>query len=114
MFSAHEAAEICRVSAAGKAPMDLARELARDGSCFFLTRDGEPRFPTYQFSAAGKKPIVGKLLETLSLLRSSWEIAVWFRASNGWLDGKSPEEFLDSEPDLVLDAALQEVVEETE
>lgn len=111
MLSVHEAAAICGFIPGDKAPMELARELASKGTSFFVTRNGVPVFPAYQFSPTGTKPIVARILNTLAPLRSSWEIVVWFWASNGWLDGDSPEELLDLEPDLVLDAALQEVAE---
>jgi hypothetical protein len=39
---------------------------------------------------------------------------VWLWGSNGWLDGASPADCLDSDPILVLDAAFQEIVEEKE
>jgi hypothetical protein len=114
MISAHEAAAICGVAAADRTAMDLARELANEGNCIFVTRNGEPCFPAHQFSQTGRKPIVAKILKTLAPRRSSWEIVMWFWASNGWLDGKTPEEMLDREPDLVLDAAFQEIAEEIE
>ena len=114
MLTVYEVAAILGVNGGGKTRMDLARTLAKHGTMFFITKDGEPAFPAYQFESSGAKPTIARVLAILAPRRSSWEITAWFWGSNGWLDGNTPEESLDSEPDLVLDAAFQEVAEEVE
>ena len=114
MLSVQEVAIICGKRHDELAPMDLARTLAKNKTMFFITRDGDPLFPAYQFGNAGVKPVIARILNILSPRRSSWDITAWFWGSNGWLGGDSPEDCLDSESDLVLDAAFQEVAEELE
>jgi hypothetical protein len=114
LLTVYEVAAILGLNGGGKTRMNMARALAKDGTMFFITKDGEPAFPAYQFEPTGAKPIIARVLAILRPRRSSWEITAWFWGSNGWLDGDTPEDLLDSEPDLVLDAAFQEVAEEVE
>jgi hypothetical protein len=37
-----------------------------------------------------------------------WELALWFLASNGWLDGGRPVDLLKSDPEGVVEAARRE------
>jgi hypothetical protein len=114
MLSAQEVAAICGTHIEAESSLELARALAWNKTMFFITENGEPCFPAFQFSVDGPKAIIASLLKILSPLRSNWEVTLWCCSSSGWLDGASPFECLDSLPELVLDAAFQEVAEELE
>ena len=114
MISADEAARLCRIGTEGLSPLDKARAIEQTKRAIYLMKGKEPVFPAYQFDDQGPKRIIARIIRILSPYRSNWEIAVWLWAGNGWLDGPSPADRLDSEPVLVLDAAFQEIVEEKE
>lgn len=112
MISVDEAARLCRIVTADLSPMDKARAIEGTKRVIYLVRGKQPVFPAYQFDDQGPKRIIAWIIRTLAPYRSNWEIAVWLRSTNGWLNGASPSDLLDSEPMLVLDAAFQEIVEE--
>ena len=57
------------------------------------------------------RAVIAQILTRLEPLRTNWEIAQWFIAPNGWLDGDRPIDLLDQpeEEATLLDAADQEV-----
>jgi hypothetical protein len=114
MISAEDAARLCALDVAGMSQMDVARAVERTKRAIYIMKGREPVFPAYQFDYQGPKGIISGIIKTLSPYRSNWEIAVWLWGSNGWLGGASPMELLDRKPILVLDAAFQEIVEESE
>jgi len=80
---------------------------------FRVTRGPAEFYPAFQFGPdLNPLPILGELLEIFGRhkARSDWDNALWFIAANGWLDGPSPLDVLSTEPDLVKDAAEQEVL----
>ncbi len=71
----------------------------------FAVRDGRAQlFPCFQFADGHPLPVVKQVLKRLPAEMTPWQIAFWFRSGNGWLDGRSPEEALGDEED-VLNAA---------
>jgi len=52
-------------------------------------------YPAFQFDRDGEPlPLIRRVLEAAGD-RDGWEIALWFTAINGWLDGKRPVDILD-------------------
>lgn len=86
----------------------------RESARIFAVQDGDREyFPSFQFDDTGRPlPIIGELLAILGQhkARSDWDNAFWFIGANGWLDGPRPVDLLLSSPDLVKDAAEQEVL----
>jgi len=111
MYDAFEAARLCGIAMSGQSEFLLARHLGHLGTMFYFMRHRRTCFPVYQFAATGPKPIVKRVLQFLAPYRSGWEVALWFSASNGWLNGRTPEELMDSHPRLVIDAAKQDIAE---
>ena len=109
-YNAFDVAKLCGVAVEGRREFLLARELARRGTMFYFLRHKRSLFPAYQFNESGPKPVVKQVLDLLSPHLSGFEIALWFSAPNGWLDGEMPEELMDSDPELVMDAAKQEML----
>jgi len=114
MLSAEEAAHRLGLPLGKMTALDLARAIEQSRRAIYIMAGREPCFPACQFDALGPKAIVASLIETFGPYRSNWEIAAWLWGSNGWLGGMSPMDMLDSKPNLVLDAAFQDVVEEVE
>jgi hypothetical protein len=80
----------------------------------FSVRDGDREyFPHFQFDQEGAPlPSIAELLAILGQhkARSDWDNALWFAGANGWLNGPCPIEILLADPELVRDAAEQEVL----
>jgi hypothetical protein len=114
MLSAREAADRLGLNGAGATALDLARLIEKTKRAVYIMNNREPCFPACQFNMLGPKQIIADLMKTLGPYRTSWEIVCWLWGTNGWLDGASPMDVLDTEPKLVLDAAFQDVVEEME
>ena len=57
-------------------------------------------------------PIVAELIAILRQhkARTDWDSALWFAVANGWPDGSCPVGLMLDDPDLVKDAAEQEVL----
>ena len=60
--------------------------------------------PMFQFDAndLGLKPCVQRVRAELPLLWSGWALAWWFAGSNARLDGRSPADVIDSDPNAVI------------
>jgi hypothetical protein len=63
--------------------------------------------PMFQFDAndLALKPSVPSVRAELPSLWSGWTLASWFAGSNARLDGRSPADVLDSDPNAVMRAA---------
>jgi len=83
-----------------------------EGRIFSIPAAGKKDvYPAFQFSAGQPRAVIAQILTRLEPLRTNWEIAQWFIAPNGWLDGDRPIDLLDQpeEEATLLDAADQEV-----
>jgi hypothetical protein len=114
MLSAAKAADACGLTTEGMSEIDIARAIEKTRRAVYIMKGREPVFPACQFDDKGPKEIIAGVIKTLSPYCTNWEIVVWLWATNGWLNGDSPIDLLDSEPSLVLDAAFQHIVEEAE
>ena len=78
----------------------------REGRIFAIQHDGKDLFPAFQFADGQPLPIIQKILKALPDYLSPWQTAFWFESGNGWLGGKTPQECLTKESE-VIDAAEQ-------
>jgi len=77
-----------------------------EGKVFTTGAAGDPRFPGFQFGDDGRPlPVIAEVLTALGGRLSGWELALWFTGGNGWLGGSRPVDVLDSDPELVVQAA---------
>lgn len=79
---------------------------------FSVSYLSEELFPIYAIDKVnGFKPQKGlkPVLEVFAGEKDSWGIAYWFAGANGYLGGKRPLDLLASNPDLVLQAAIDEL-----
>ena len=84
----------------------IASRWKAEGKVFTTTSAGQQRFPGFQFGAGGRPlPVIAQVLAVLGARLSGWELALWFTGSNGWLGGERPVDVLDSDPELVIEAA---------
>lgn len=110
MYAAFQVARTCAPDRILDSEFLVARDLAEAGTMFYVMWHRKPLFPKYQFDTKGRpKPIIESIIRLLSPHRSSWDIALWCSASNGWLSGRRPDDLLEAEPALVLRAAEQDV-----
>lgn len=78
---------------------------------FSVPCGGTDLYPAFQFRHGQARPEVGRVLERFGGKLSAWQIAFWFVAENGWLDGQRPVDVLDLHPDAVVEAASRKVTE---
>ena len=77
----------------------------------FSVSDGEKKlYPSFQFQDDEPREIINDLLSKMPSGMSSWNVAFWFYSGNGYLDGKAPQESLESTTSLMhaLDQLLKE------
>ena len=79
------------------------------GQIFSVEYFGKELFPAFQFRDGKPLPIIKKLLDVIGNEMSSWQIAFWFVAENGWLDGQRPVDLMVRAEDKVLEAAKRAV-----
>ncbi len=104
MLDAEQVHELFGSSAKNRAA--LAARWRADGKIFAVEYKGRLLYPAFQFNPQGRPmAIIGKVLAALGSAVGPWQTAIWFTASNAWLDGRKPVDLLDSEPAGVLDAA---------
>jgi hypothetical protein len=90
-----------------------AHRLKAESKVFAVEFQGEQRYPAFQFDMeTGKpKPIIKDILALLKDEWSSWQLALWFISVNGYLNGKTPLEVMDTEPVAVLETLGKEAGE---
>lgn len=79
---------------------------------FSVRYRSEELFPIYALDKSnGFNPVSGlkPILELFKGVKDSWGIAYWFAGANGFLGGTPPQDLLQSEPALVLEAAKDEL-----
>ena len=87
-------------------PSAPSSEWKREGRIFAIHDGEKDLFPAFQFADGKPLPIIKEILEALPDYLSPWQTAFWFESGNGWLGGKTPQECLKNESE-VIDAAEQ-------
>ena len=80
-----------------------------DGDIFAVEHNGIDFYPLYGFHK-------GPLLRPLPVLRQiiaelhmdAWHVAIWFMAGCGMLDGRRPQDVLSTDPQAVLEGAIDQ------
>lgn len=76
-----------------------------DNRIFSIDHSGIELFPTFQFRNNVPHPSVARVLKVLGPELSRWNVALWWVAGNGWLEGvAAPADCLD-QPAALLKAA---------
>lgn len=84
-------------------------EWYNQGRIFGVNKGEQILLPAFQFRNGEPIPIIEQVLSELPKEMHSWQIALWFDSSNGWLDSEFPQNCLERESDL-LRAAKQEAL----
>jgi hypothetical protein len=96
----------------GANPSATGHRWRKQGKVFSISHGGRELYPAFQFGPDGRPlPIIGELLTILAQDKdlTDWDHALWFAGESGWLDGKTPIELLQSDPEGVKRAAEQEL-----
>ena len=80
-----------------------------EGRIFSVSSRGVDYYPAFQFSPVSgePRPIIREVIQLLGA-SNEWQIALWFAAVNGWLDGRRPMDAIARDPEAVLDAARRD------
>ena len=106
-FTSAEVAGLAGSKASNKAA--LANRWKQEGRIFSVTHHGTTYYPGFQFDAEGRPlPVIAEVMRRLGAKSGEWELALWFTAANGWLDGGRPVDLLESGPEEVAQAAERE------
>jgi hypothetical protein len=90
-------------------PASSIRKWRRRRLIFGARYKGRDYFPAFQFSDGHPKPIVGRVISILDLVRreDNWFLFYWFVGANGWLEeGETPSNVMDSDAEAVIEAAV--------
>lgn len=106
LLSSTQVAELAGSTASNRAA--TANRWSNGKKVFTVDVDWAQRFPGFQFGENGKPlPVIADVLAAVDNRLAGWELALWFTSSNEWLGGKlRPVDVLDSDQDLVLEAAV--------
>lgn len=77
------------------------------GRVFSVRQGGADYFPAFQFQDGQPVEAVGRVIALLGGRKSPWQLAFWFTAPNGWLDGRRPADLL-ADTEAVVAAAAHE------
>lgn len=75
------------------------------GQIFSVDYFGTELFPAFQFRDGKPLPTIKRILDAIGKQMSPWQLAFWFVAENGWLDGQRPVDVMMQSEDEVLEAA---------
>jgi hypothetical protein len=106
LLSSGDVAELAGSTASNRAA--TANRWSSGHKVFTVDVDGTQRFPAFQFDESGKpRPVIADLLAAVGDRLTGWELALWFTSSNDWLGELRPVDVLDSDPELVVEAAAR-------
>jgi hypothetical protein len=107
------AAEIAALAGySAKNPSAQPNKWKKDGAIFAIQHKGNDYFPMYALDVEENYRPCRALAEVLRIFgetKTGWGIAFWFAGLNSFLDDRRPQDLLESEPDLVIAAARDEV-----
>ena len=109
-FGAYSTAELATLrETTGRNVSALPGRWLAEGRIFAIKHAGERRFPAFQFDHEGQPlPAIKRVLDALGGTLGGWEIALWFTAPSGYLEGSRPVDLLRRDPDEVVAAAAYE------
>ncbi|QHD48579.1 hypothetical protein KF947_13620 [Halomonas sp. FeN2] len=86
----------------------------QQGDIFTINDHGTEYYPAFGLEKdAGYRPyrVMSKIIDIFKDDKSGWGMAFWFQSANSYLGGLKPQNLIATDPDLVIDAALDEVQE---
>lgn len=82
------------------------------GYIFTINDQGTEYYPAFGLEKeAGYRPysVISKIIYIFKDVKDGWGMAFWFQSANSYLSGERPQDMLDTAPDLIIDAAFDEV-----
>lgn len=110
-FGAHTSEEIAARRSRAKNRHALANRWRSEGKVFAVDFKGQQIYPGFQFDheTFAPNPLVAEVLAALPREEmSDWEVALWWTAGNGWLDGARPVDLMQEGAEAVVAAAAHE------
>jgi hypothetical protein len=107
-FGAYTSGEIGDHRSRAKNRHALASRWRTEGKIFHVEYHGQRLFPSFQFDTEtfDPQPVVALVLAALPRREmTDWEVALWWTADNGWLDGCRPVDLMPEDPDALVAAA---------
>lgn len=83
-----------------------------EGDIFTINDQGTEYYPAFGLEKeAGYLPysVMSKIIYIFKDDKDGWGMAFWFLSANSYLGGERPQDMLDTAPDLIIDAAFDEV-----
>ncbi|MEX5588274.1 hypothetical protein [Pseudomonas urmiensis] len=83
-----------------------------DGAIFSINYEGVEYFPRFAIESQSLTIAslgMQRVIAVLATRMNVWGMALWFESSNSYLAGKLPKDVLSSDPDAVVNAALDEI-----
>lgn len=110
-FGAHTSEEIADRRSRAKNRHALANRWRSEGKVFAVDFKGQQLYPGFQFDheTFAPDPLVSEVLAALPREEmSDWEVALWWTAGSGWLDGARPVDLMREAGEAVVAAAAHE------
>ncbi|MBR9902447.1 MAG: hypothetical protein GYB15_00510 [Gammaproteobacteria bacterium] len=86
----------------------------QQGDIFTINNLGTEYYPAFGLEKeAGYRPyrVISKIIGIFKDDKNGWGMAFWFQSANSYLGGLKPQDLIVTDPDLVIDAALDELQE---
>ncbi|WP_249976766.1 hypothetical protein [Vreelandella olivaria] len=83
----------------------------QQGDIFTINDHGTDYYPAFGLEKdAGYRPysVMSKIIDIFKDKKDGWGMAYWFQSVNSYLGGLKPQDLIATDPDLVIDAALDE------
>ncbi|MCH4812485.1 hypothetical protein [Vreelandella neptunia] len=84
----------------------------QQGDIFTINDHGTDYYPAFGLEKeAGYRPysVMSKIIDIFKEDKDGWGMAFWFQSINSYLGALKPQDLIATDPDLVIDAALDEV-----
>lgn len=84
----------------------------QQGDIFTVNDHGTDYYPAFGLEKdAGYRPyrVMSTIIDIFKDDKNGWGMAYWFQSINSYLGGNKPQALIGTNPDLVVDAALDEV-----
>lgn len=111
-LSAADIAQLAGLST--RNPSAQPNKWKKQGQIFAINHGGVDYFPGYGLDReAGFRPAkaLAKIIDIFDGHKDSWGMAYWFGSQNSFLGGKRPQDLLATDPEWVISAAQDEIME---
>ena len=93
----------------GQVSVEQLAHWVEDGALFAVEHNGIELYPLYGLDTEPPlrpRPVLGRIIAAMHM--DAWHVAIWFMAGCGMLDGRRPQDVLSTDPQAVLEAAIDQ------